>query len=244
MLRFRPALAALPEFKPANTVEPFWKNIWLTGVDMVALYGFVSSHNPALYLEVGSGNSTRLVRRAINDQRLRTRILSLDPNPRVDIDGLCDDVLRKRFEHSDPAIFERLDVGDILFIDNSHRVFQGGDMAVFFMEILPCLKPCVIVHIHDIFLPFDYPAIWKNRYYSEQYIMLAAYLLVGWRNIEVLLPIPYLEHHAEFWPRFLEDWKEPKVAAAIAHNRGLTHLPVTSAHRSSFASAEVGPSRR
>ncbi len=220
-LPHRKQLRALAEAAPADPREPFWENIWLTGMDAVALYGVIAAHKPALYFEVGSGNSTRLVRRAIADQGLRTRIVSLDPSPRADIDDLCDEVMRARLEQVDTTVFSRLESGDVLFIDNSHRVFQGGDVAVFFMEILPRLKPGVIVHIHDIFLPFDYPAVWKTRYYSEQY-MLAAYLLGGARNLEVLLPIPYLEHHAVLGPHIAACWNDPVFVRAFAHNRKLT----------------------
>lgn len=227
LLPYREALAALDEREPADPALPFWENIWFTGMDAVALYGMTAANNPALYFEVGSGNSTRLVRRAIVDQGLRTRIISLDPSPRADIDALCDEVLRVRLEDVKHETFSRLEAGDVLFIDNSHRVFQGSDVTVFFMEILPRLKPGVIVHIHDIFLPFDYPRVWKHRYYSEQY-MLAAYLLGGARNIEVLLPIPYLEHHPEFGRRLADDWGEPKIVRAFQRNRAATGYVGTS----------------
>jgi len=46
-------------------------------------------------------------------------------------------------------------------------VFQNSDATVFFLDVLPRLKPGVVVHVHDIFWPFDYPSIWRARYYSE-----------------------------------------------------------------------------
>jgi len=77
-------------------------------------------------------------------------------------------------------------------MDGSHRSFMNSDVTIFFLEILPRLKSGVLVHLHDIFLPLDYPPYWEYRYYphrywSEQYL-LAASLLAGHRNYEILLP--------------------------------------------------------
>src|SRR5262249_24729176 len=135
------------------------------GLDVVALYYFLSAFEPTTFLEVGSGNSTMVARRAIRDQRLATTITSIDPMPRANIDGICDVVLREPLENlSDLSIFEQLRAGDILFLDSSHRVFMNSDVSVFFIDILPVLNPGVLVHIHDVFLPDDYPPEWIERY--------------------------------------------------------------------------------
>lgn len=190
------ALYRIPLRQPKESPEPSWMHDWLDGLDTFALYGFVATRKPALYLEVGSGYSTKLARRAIKDQGLPTRIVSIDPNPRAEIDRLCDEVVRQPLEKSDLQIFDRLEAGDILFMDGSHRSFMNSDVTVFFLEILPRLKPGVLVHLHDIFLPIDYPPYWEyrfypHRYWSEQYL-LAASLLAGHRNYEIVLPNHYL----------------------------------------------------
>jgi hypothetical protein len=77
----------------------------------------------------------------------------LDPEPRAQIDALCDTSIRRRLEDCDLSMFDQLEAGDILFFDGSHRVFTNSDVTVFFLELMPRLKPGVIVHIHDIFLP-------------------------------------------------------------------------------------------
>ena len=65
-------------------------------------------------------------------------------------------------------LFDRLGRGDVLFIDSSHILMPGSDVDLLFNRILPRLPAGVIVHIHDIFLPFDYPPIWGWRAYNEQ----------------------------------------------------------------------------
>ena len=67
-----------------------------------------------------------------------------------------------------PALFDRLGRGDVLFIDSSHILMPGSDVDLMLNRVLPRLPSGVIVHIHDIFLPFDYPSIWGWRAYNEQ----------------------------------------------------------------------------
>jgi len=174
-----------------NPHQPFWRNNWLPGLDGVALYGFAASRNPQLYVEVGSGNSTKFVRRAVNDHHLATRIVSIDPVPRAECDELCDEIVRSPFEDADLSIFGRLQPGDMVFIDNSHRALQNSDATVFFLDVLPDLPPGVLVGIHDITWPQDYPPEWVDRFYSEQYL-LGAWLLGGAAGCEIVLPSAYV----------------------------------------------------
>jgi hypothetical protein len=94
------------------------------------------------------------------------------------------------------AFFEHIQEGDVLFIDTSHVVRTGGDVNFLFLEVLPRLNPGVIVHVHDIFLPFEYPREWileQKRFFSEQYL-LHAFLLFN-SSFEVLLANSFLAHH-------------------------------------------------
>ncbi len=174
----------LDEYNPS---APFWDNDFFQSFDAASLMGFLLSRNPKRYMEIGSGNSTCFARHAIRSGKLRTTITSLDPSPRAEIDALCDHVRRVPLEECDVSVFDELEAGDILFFDGSHRVFQNSDVVVFFLEIIPRLKPGVLVHIHDIFLPSDYPLSWRNFLFSEQY-MLAAMLLCREAPIRPVLP--------------------------------------------------------
>ena len=171
----------------ATPDEPYWENWWLPGFDAVTLYGLVANFAPRTFLEVGSGHSTRFVRRSIQDNGLATRIVSIDPNPTAQIDALCDEVVRTQCENAPAALFADLRAGDMLFFDGSHRSFQNSDATVFFTEILPLLPPGVIYGVHDVFLPFDYPESWTNRFYNEQYLLMT-YLLGGAAGDEVIFP--------------------------------------------------------
>lgn len=170
-----------------DPLQPSWNNGFLPGLDMAALYTMLKVFRPKKYIEVGSGNSTKVARKSIRENELNTRVISIDPYPRVEIDRLADINIRKPFEdiHLEPLL--ELEANDILFIDNSHRLLPNSDVTVFFLEVLPLLQKGVIVHIHDIYLPYDYPQFMCDRFYSEQY-MLAAFLLANAEKYQTLLP--------------------------------------------------------
>lgn len=185
-------LARIPYSVPAGDVgEPAWANGSFPALDAIALYGLVAQLNPATYLEVGYGNSTKFARRAVEDHQLRTRIVAVDPYTKAGVDDQCDQIIHDTMENLDLQLFRELRAGDILFIDGSHWVFQNSDVVVFFLDVLPALPAGVWVHIHDITLPNDYGPDFVERYWSEQY-MLAAYLLGGGQGIEIQLPNHYL----------------------------------------------------
>lgn len=160
----------------ANPVEPYWNNEWIEPLDAATLYSMLAHENPSLYVEIGSGNSTKFARKSISDHQLRTQIFSIDPQPRAEVDSICERNLRIPVEEMDPAFFECLKSGDILFIDSSHQVFQNSDVVFLFMEVIPALAKGVIVHVHDIFWPFDYPEAFKNFHFNEQYLLGAMLL--------------------------------------------------------------------
>lgn len=180
----------------AEPAEPYLLNAWLPGLDSLALYCMLAIRRPATYMEIGSGNSTRFARRSIRDHHLQTELISIDPKPRAEIDELCTKVIRESVETVSMDYFDRLKPNDILFVDNSHRCFMNSDVTVTFLDILPRLKPGVLVHIHDIFLPYDYPPHWAQLYYSEQYL-LAACLLADCQKFDIVLPNAFISHDTE-----------------------------------------------
>jgi predicted O-methyltransferase YrrM len=182
-------LRQIPEEATHEAVEPCWgPQPYFNSLDAVALYGMLVEFRPRKFVEIGSGYSTKFARRAIRDHALSTRITSIDPAPRAQIDQLCDSVIRRPLEELELGIFDTLEPGDFLFVDSSHRTFTNSDVTVVFMDALPRLRAGVVVHFHDIFWPYDYPPEWQDRYYSEQYL-LATYLL-GSRpeKVKILLP--------------------------------------------------------
>ncbi|MCY7410548.1 MAG: class I SAM-dependent methyltransferase [Chitinophagales bacterium] len=120
----------------------------------------IAIRKPKIYVEIGSGNSTMVARKAIEDHQLKTKIISIDPYPRASIDNLADTLIRKPIENlSDYNFIDELNENDILFIDNSHRSLPNSNVTVCFLEIIPRIKKGVLIHIHDIYLPYDYPQL-------------------------------------------------------------------------------------
>lgn len=194
-----------------GSIEPCWRNRWLPGgLDTLALYGMLATNRPKQYLEIGSGYSTRLARRAIRDQKLATTITSIDPHPRAEIDKLCDRVIRQSLQKADLAVFDDLEPGDIVFFDGSHRASMNSDVTVFFLEVLPQLLPGVLVHLHDIALPADYPPEWRDWYYSEQYL-LAVSLLAEHPNFEIELPNAFVTADRELAAIVEPLWREQRM---------------------------------
>lgn len=182
---------------PARPSVPGWVNGWFPHVDGMILYTLLVEERPATYLEVGSGNSTKFARLAIRHHGLPTRIVSVDPEPRADVDALCDRVIRAPFERVADEVLAEVAPGDVVFMDGSHRTLANSDATVWFTEFLPALPPGTVHGLHDVFLPHDYPGDWMKRLYSEQYV-LAAYLLGGHRGDDILFPTYYLSSDAKY----------------------------------------------
>lgn len=195
---------------------PCWNNGFLPGLDIAALYYMLPYANPKRYVEVGSGNSTKVAAKSIRDFGLHTQITSIDPQPRVEMDNLADQVIRKAFEDIDLSELTALEANDILFIDNSHRVLPNSDATVFFLEILPQLAPGVIVHIHDIYLPYDYPQFMCDRFYSEQYL-LAAFLLANANKYKPLLPNYFISEDPDLSQEIAPLWQHPNLSGVEKH---------------------------
>jgi len=182
-------LEAIPT-EASDESLPWWANPYFSSLDGAALVGMLLLEKPKKYIEIGSGNSTKFARFTIERAKLATKLTSIDPYPRAEIDALCDSLIRKPFEDCSTIVLDELESGDILFFDGSHRSFTNSDVTVFFLEVLPRLPRGVIVQIHDIFLPADYPPEWNKRMYSEQYL-LAAMLLGKSPPFRTLLPNYY-----------------------------------------------------
>ena len=168
-------LLHIPLTGPSNMMH--WRNEWFPPLDVVTLNGLLSDFNPARYVEIGSGMSTLFARHAINSRNLRTRIVSIDPQSWPESDLAAHERHRVPLEHVDlDAILHPIRAGDIVFFDGTHRSFQNSDVTVFFLDVLPALPRGVIVGLHDICLPYDYPEGLENRYFNEQYLLAARLL--------------------------------------------------------------------
>lgn len=191
--RFAPETDAFP-IHPTRAGEFHLENGAFGGIDPHVYHCMIRHFRPGTVVEIGSGHTTVLGAQACRLSGA-ARYVCIDPWPRDGISGGLPgvEVVRRKVEEVDPEIFLRLRENDILFIDSSHVVRTAGDVCFLFLEVLPRLAPGVIVHVHDIFLPFDYPAGWildQQRFWTEQYL-LQAYLAEN-RRCEVLFACHYL----------------------------------------------------
>ena len=206
------------DYNKKNDQDPFFNNGFLPGLDILTLYSLIASVQPEKYIEIGSGNSTKVVRKAIINEGLSTKIYSIDPYPRAEIDQLADYIERKPLEQLEDFnfIINELNENNILFIDNSHRSFPNSDVTVCFLEILPYLKKGVIIHIHDVYLPFDYPQFMCDRFYNEQYL-LASYILANPKKYQPLFPAYYISENKNLSSLIDDFWLPINMADVERH---------------------------
>jgi Methyltransferase domain len=191
--------------EPTNQPAHFhFNNGLFDGTDALVAYCMIRHFQPRLIIEVGSGFSSLVAAEAIAKNE-GSALICIEPFPldflRKGVPGLHS-LIEKKVEDVDLEFFSQLNSGDILFIDSSHTVRIGGDVNYLFLEVLPRLKPGVIVHVHDIFFPFDYRRDWvmdELRFWAEQYL-LQAFLTFN-SEFEVLMANGYLGH------RYMEDLK-------------------------------------
>ncbi len=167
--------------------------------DGPVLYALLNHLKPCRIIEIGSGYSSALMldyREHVGEgacqltfiepypSRLRQLLKPEDMNEATIID--------KPVQLVEPDVFNQLDAGDILFIDSSHVVKYSSDVVYLFFDILPRLKPGVIIHVHDILAGFEYPDEWmdEGRAWNEAYLLRA-----------------FLQYNASFrillWPSFI-----------------------------------------
>lgn len=169
-------------FAARETTDPteYWcDNGQYPALDAWLLEAMLRYLRPARLIEVGSGFSS-LVSARVNRELLggSMRFTCIEPYPRpfleAGVPGISD--LRVEEVQNTPSeVFERLGSGDVLFIDTSHTAKTGGDVTWIYGEVLPRLKPGVAVHIHDAFLPGDYPEQWvlEGWGWNEAYLLRA-----------------------------------------------------------------------
>lgn len=199
-----------------DPLTPTYNNDFLPGLDIASLYTIITENKPKRYIEVGSGNSTKVAYKAKKEHQIDMEIISIDPHPRAEIDKLADTIMRVPFETIDKDIVNELESGDILFIDNSHRILPNSDSMVFFMEVLPRLKKGVIIHIHDIYLPYDYPQFMCDRAYSEQY-GLAFYILANPEKFRTVFPAYFVSEDPELSKKLEPLWDHSNLNGVERH---------------------------
>jgi len=192
--KFRDEYQSISAEPPAGRRWPF------RGTDVLVAYCMVRHFQPQRIIEIGSGFSSVVLGQAAAKNK-NSALICIDPFPHELVREnnrvpALQSLIESKVQDVDVEFFSQLDSGDILFIDSSHTVKTGGDVNYLFLEVLPRLKPGVIVHVHDVFFPFEYWREWmleEFRFWTEQYL-LQAFLIFN-SEFEVLLANSYLHHH-------------------------------------------------
>ena len=219
-LDFAAELLALP-LKSDNPLTFHYHNSRFGPGDAELLYSIIRRFQPRRLIEIGSGFSTLVARQALNrnekdDNGHPCAHICIEPYEEPWLEQCGATVRRQRVETVDKSLFLELEENDILFIDSSHVIRPGGDVVCEYLQILPLLKPGVLVHVHDIFTPRDYPASWvcdDLRFWNEQYLLEA--FLCHNASFKILSALNYLKHNypenvaVKFPVLGQEMWREP-----------------------------------
>ena len=155
---------------------------WFSYADAIVLFSMINHFRPKRFIEVGSGYSSAVTLDTCEmflDNQVKITLIEPYPDALYEATHDTDDVesllLRTGVQAVDPALFQELNRNDILFIDSSHVVKYASDVLFLLTEVLPLIKPGVVVHFHDIFWPFEYPINWlqEGRGWNEAYFLHA-----------------------------------------------------------------------
>jgi hypothetical protein len=210
---------------PSSANRYFYENPAYSYSDAIFFHLMIRAYKPRRIVEIGSGYSSA-VALDTNEMFLggKCSMTFIEPYP---------DLLRSLMRPEDAIhrilelpvqdvpldIFDELDHGDILFIDSTHVSKIGSDVNFIYFEILPRLKPGVLVHIHDVFINFEYPREWveEGRVWNEQYL-LRAFLSFNSRY-KILLMNTLVED-------LYEDWFQENMPLCLVNRGGSIWLKV------------------
>jgi hypothetical protein len=204
----RHALAACDIFTEACTANGA---VGYSPIDAEFLYAFVRHHKPMRITQVGCGISTAVIEKAARDADHKPHITCIDPFP---TSFLVEEeragrirLLRSPVEELDLAFLKDLKSGDLFFVDSTHTLGPAGEVTRIILEMLPRLHAGVMIHFHDIWLPYDFdPRIWDRIFFWHETPLLHAFLC-GNRRFHVLASLSLLHHQrqaelAKLCPRY------------------------------------------
>ena len=188
--------------KGADPTEYWADNEHYPALDAWVLAAMLRHSRPRRVIEVGSGFSSLITARVNRDELGGAmHVTCIEPDPRefllAGVPGISD--LRVETIQETPLeLFGELAAGDVLFIDTSHTVKTGGDVTWIFHEIVPRLAVGVLVHVHDAFMPGDYPEPWVMQGWGWNEVYLVRSFLSFNSSFEVVWGTKYmLDNHNE-----------------------------------------------
>lgn len=175
-------LSDVPWDAPAGPPVYYWNNDFWRGLDALVHYGLLRRLKPRRVIEIGCGWSSLLLARALARnaaEGAQATVHQIEPYPREDLlAALPGDWTREStiLQRAALAPFQQLRDGDVVFYDGSHVARAGSDVNWFFFEVVPRLADGVVVHVHDVYWPTDYPDHWifeRAQTWNEQYVLQA-----------------------------------------------------------------------
>lgn len=222
--KFKNEYEAFPMDETSIPHQYYVKNRMFTSMDAEILYCMIRYFKPHKIIEIGSGYSTRLSAKAIlknqdEDDGYKCELVAIEPYPqtvlKTGFPGLSE-LISKPIQEIPLSTFEGLKQNDILFIDSSHVLRTGGDVQIEYLEILPRLSKGVVVQIHDIMFPEEYPKyrFKQHRFYTEQYL-LQAFLAFN-NTFEVLWPGNYMQvNYSDKLEKAFSRYKQIKASGSF-----------------------------
>lgn len=206
-----------PRHKTRVPYQYYSDNGNFRSIDGEVLYSMIRHFKPKLIIEIGSGFSTfcsaqAIIRNKNLDHNYECKLICIEPYPnkvlKKKFPGLTK-VIKQKVQNIPTSIFKKLTENDILFIDSSHILNIKSDVYYEFLEIIPKTNKGVLIHIHDIFLPLEYPKKWVLdllRFYNEQYL-LQSFLAFN-NNFKVLWASKYMQiNHSDKLVNIFESYK-------------------------------------
>ena len=174
--------------------------------DAEFLFNFLRLKKPKRVIEVGSGNSSKVIEAALKNnlkEGFQSKLTCIEPYKPWLKETEIIEIHRTKIEETSYEWDKVLSEGDFLFIDSSHMIRPQGDVLYEYLEMIPKLNPGVIVHIHDIFSPREYPKAWLKfdvKFWNEQYLLEA--LLSNKDKYKIVASLNYLKN--DFFPQVKE----------------------------------------
>lgn len=192
-----------PLASTSNPIDFYLTNPSFSYGCAASTYSMIRHFKPQRIIEIGSGMSSMVIAQAMQANKKQFNESSyeyvvIDPFPREFIQQSLIEMTqfkRKRVELIDTDFFSKLDHNDILFIDSGHCVKIGSDVNFLYLHVIPRLNPGVIIHIHDISLPYEYSRTYATneafrQFWTEQYL-LQSFLCFN-KEFEILLAMTFL----------------------------------------------------
>ncbi|OLZ40863.1 hypothetical protein A6E15_07610 [Natrinema saccharevitans] len=178
-----------PIVPPSEEYDGYYsRNLFFETIDAEIAYSIVRDRSPNRIIEIGGGYSTKVIEAAREQNETDSEHIVIDPFPSRRLEGISSvSILEMKVQDIPLDFFKSLREDDILFIDSTHVVKIGSDVVYEYLEVLPRLEDGVLVHLHDVFLPYEYPETWIKDwrlFFNEQYLLYG--LMLGNSRYEVL----------------------------------------------------------